>query len=157
MIDTLKQTLDTVSASNRRNEELVRKLTDQVELLQKMIKNLEDRNNRHNKHAFGKSSLKKNKRVEEKKSREEDKEDYDGNHDALNHEEKSADDSSPLLRAHKKLAGKGSALPKHHVLKAKLPHPRSQGEGSLESLLFRLLTNVRVVLSPTDPPEAGQQ
>ena len=92
MIDTLKQTLDTVSASNRRNEELVRKLTDQVELLQKMIKNLEDRNNRHNKHAFGKSSLKKNKRVEEKKSREEDKEDYDGNHDALNHEEKSADD-----------------------------------------------------------------
>ena len=27
MIDTLKQTLDSVSASNRRNEELVKKLT----------------------------------------------------------------------------------------------------------------------------------
>jgi hypothetical protein len=34
MIDTLKQTLDTVSASNRRNEELVKKLTSQIEELQ---------------------------------------------------------------------------------------------------------------------------
>ena len=92
MIDTLKQTLDTVSASNKRNEELVRKLTDQVELLQKMIKNLEDRNNRHNKHTFGKSSLKKNKRAESQTSREEEKEDYDGNHDVQNYDEKSADD-----------------------------------------------------------------
>ena len=81
MIDTLKQTLDTVSASNRRNEELVKKLTDQIELLQKMVKDLQDRNNRHNKHAFGKSSLKKNKRTEEKASREEEKDDYNGNHD----------------------------------------------------------------------------
>ena len=81
MIDTLKQTLDSVTASNKRNEELVVKLTAQVDQLQKMVKNLEDKNQRHNKHTFGKSSLKKNKRVEEKKSREEDKEDYDGNHD----------------------------------------------------------------------------
>ena len=81
MIDTLKQTLDSVTASNKRNEELVVKLTAQVDQLQKMVKNLEDKNQRHNKHAFGKSSLKKNKRVEEEKSREEDKEDYDGKHD----------------------------------------------------------------------------
>ena len=81
MIDTLKQTLDSVTASNKRNEELVVKLTAQIDQLQKMVKNLEDRNNRHNKHTFGKSSLKKNKRVEEEKSREEDKEDYDGKHD----------------------------------------------------------------------------
>ena len=40
MIDTLKQTLDTVSASNRRNEELVKKLTAQIEVLQRMIKEL---------------------------------------------------------------------------------------------------------------------
>ena len=80
MIDTLKQTLDSVTASNKRNEELVVKLTAQVDQLQKMVKNLEDKNQRHNKHTFGKSSLKKNKRVEEKKGREEDKEDYDGNH-----------------------------------------------------------------------------
>ena len=80
MIDTLKQTLDSVTASNKRNEELVVKLTAQVDQLQKMVKNLEDKNQRHNKHTFGKSSLKKNKRVGEKKGREEDKEDYDGKH-----------------------------------------------------------------------------
>ena len=40
MIDILKQTLDTVSASNRRNEELVKKLTAQIEVLQRMIKEL---------------------------------------------------------------------------------------------------------------------
>ena len=49
MIDTLKQALDTVSASNRRNEELVVRLTAQIEQLQKLVKNLEDRNSRHNK------------------------------------------------------------------------------------------------------------
>lgn len=49
MIDTLKRTLDSVTASNRRNENLVVKLTAQVEELQKMIKNLEDSNQRHNK------------------------------------------------------------------------------------------------------------
>ena len=81
IIDTLKQTLDSVTASNKRNEELVVKLTAQVEQLQKMIKNLEDKNRRHNKHTFGKSSLKKNKRADEKESREEEKEEYDGNHD----------------------------------------------------------------------------
>ena len=81
MIDTLKQTLDSVTASNKRNEELVVKLTAQVGQLQNMIKNLEDKNQRHNKHAFGKSSLKKHKRAEAKKSREEENEDYDGNHD----------------------------------------------------------------------------
>ena len=81
MIDTLKQTLDSVTASNKRNEALVVKLTAQVDQLQKMLKNLEDRNRRHNKHTFGKSSLKKNKRAEEKQSREEKKEDYDGNPD----------------------------------------------------------------------------
>ena len=81
MIDTLKQTLDSVTASNKRNEELVVKLTAQVGQLQNMIKNLEDKNRRHNKHAFGKSSLKKHKRAEAKKSREEEKQDYDGNHD----------------------------------------------------------------------------
>ena len=49
MIDTLKQTLDSVTASNKRNEELVVKLTAQVDQLQKMVKNLEDKNQRHNK------------------------------------------------------------------------------------------------------------
>ena len=42
MIDTLKQALDTVSASNRRNEELVVRLTAQIEQLQKLVKNLEE-------------------------------------------------------------------------------------------------------------------
>ena len=44
MIDTLRQTLDSVTASNKRNEELVVKLTAQIDQLQKMVKNLEDRN-----------------------------------------------------------------------------------------------------------------
>ena len=57
MIDTLKQTLDSVTASNKRNEELVVKLTAQIDQLQKMVKNLEDKNQRHNKHTFGKSSF----------------------------------------------------------------------------------------------------
>ena len=58
MIDTLKQTLDSVSASNKRNEELVKKLTAQIEELQRMVKNLEDRNRRHNKNTFGKKTHK---------------------------------------------------------------------------------------------------
>lgn len=53
LIGTLKQTLDSVSASNRRNEELVKRLTAQIEELQRMVKNLEDRNRRHNKNTFG--------------------------------------------------------------------------------------------------------
>lgn len=57
MIDTLKQTLDSVTASNKRNEALVVKLTAQVDQLQKMIRDLQDRNNRHNKNTFGKKSL----------------------------------------------------------------------------------------------------
>lgn len=89
MIETLKQTLDTVSASSRRNEELVKRQTEQIEQLQKMIRDLQDRNNRHNKNTFGKRSLKKNKRAEEKRGREEEKEDYDGNHGD------SAQDSQP--------------------------------------------------------------
>ena len=46
MIDTLKQTLDSVTASSKRNEELVKKLSAQIEAYQKQIRNLEDRNQR---------------------------------------------------------------------------------------------------------------
>lgn len=74
----MKQTLDTVSASSRRNEELVKRQTEQIEQLQKMIRDLQNRNNRHNKNTFGKSSLKKNKKAEETRGREEEKENYDG-------------------------------------------------------------------------------
>ena len=44
MIDTLKQTLDSVTASNKRNEELVVNLTAQIEELQKMVKSLKNTN-----------------------------------------------------------------------------------------------------------------
>ncbi len=44
MIDTLKQTLDAVAASNTRNEMQVRLLTAQIEELQKQIRNLGGRN-----------------------------------------------------------------------------------------------------------------
>ena len=43
MIDTLKQTIDSVTASNKRNEEFVEKLSAQIEAYQKQIRNLEDR------------------------------------------------------------------------------------------------------------------
>lgn len=43
MIETLKQTIDSVTASNKRNEELVEKLSAQIEAYQKQIRNLEDR------------------------------------------------------------------------------------------------------------------
>ena len=43
MIDTLKQTIDSMTASNKRNEELVEKLSAQIEAYQKQIRNLEDR------------------------------------------------------------------------------------------------------------------
>ena len=82
MIDTLKQTLDSVTASNKRNEELVVKLTAQIDQLQKMVKNLEDRNQRHNKNTFGQKTHKAKKRVDDKLGRDQEKDDYDGNHDS---------------------------------------------------------------------------
>lgn len=44
MIDTLKQTIDTLTASNKRNEALVVRLTAQIDELQQLVRNLEDRN-----------------------------------------------------------------------------------------------------------------
>ncbi len=41
-IGTLKQTLNSVTASNKRNEDLIRNLTAQIDVLQKMIKDLQD-------------------------------------------------------------------------------------------------------------------
>jgi len=97
MIDTLKQTLDTVSASNRRNEELVKKLTAQIEELQRLVRNLEDKNRRHNKNTFGQKTHKAKKRVEDgrangenangKQDRDEEREDYDGSHDSSDMEQ----------------------------------------------------------------------
>ena len=82
MIDTLRQTLESVTASNKRNEELVVKLTAQIDQLQKMVKNLEDRNQRHNKNTFGQKTHKAKKRVDDKRGRNQEKDDYDGNHDS---------------------------------------------------------------------------
>lgn len=90
MIGTLKQTLDTVSASNTRNEKQVRLLTAQIEELQRLIRNLEDKNRRHDKNTFGQKTHKEKKRVDstrgcgedsdDKAGRDEEKEDYDGSH-----------------------------------------------------------------------------
>ena len=75
MIDTLRQTLDSVNASSKRNEELVEKLSAQIEAYQKQIRNLEDRNQRHNKNTFGQKTHKAKKRVDERRGRDQDKED----------------------------------------------------------------------------------
>lgn len=58
MIETLKLTIDSVKASNKRNEELVVKLTTLVDQLQNIVKNLDYKNQRYNKHTFGMSCLK---------------------------------------------------------------------------------------------------
>lgn len=42
MIDTLKQIIDTLTVSKKRNEALVVKLTAQIENLQQLVKNLLD-------------------------------------------------------------------------------------------------------------------
>lgn len=44
MIDTLKQTIDTLTASNKRNEALVLRLTAQIDELHQLFRNLENRN-----------------------------------------------------------------------------------------------------------------
>ena len=43
MIETLRQTLESVNASSKRNEDLVKKLSAQIEEYQKQIRNLEER------------------------------------------------------------------------------------------------------------------
>ena len=97
MIDTLRQTLDSVNASSRRNEELVKKLSARIEEYQKQIRNLEERNRRHNKNTFGQKTHKEKKRVDGsridgdshdgKQGRDEEKEDYDGNHESTGTEQ----------------------------------------------------------------------
>jgi len=82
MIKTLQLTVDSLNASNRRNEELVKNLLKQVSDLQKMIADLEDRNRRHNRNTYGKKSHKAKKSVDDKPSREEEKDNYDGSHDS---------------------------------------------------------------------------
>ena len=82
MIDTLRQTLESVNASSKRNEEVVKKLSAQIEAYQKQIRNLEDRDKRHNKNTFGQKTHKAKKRVDEKRGRDQEKDDYDGNHDS---------------------------------------------------------------------------
>ena len=67
MIDTLRQTLESVNASSKRNEEVVKKLSAQIEAYQKQIRNLEDRDKRHNKNTFGQKTHKAKKRVDEKR------------------------------------------------------------------------------------------
>ena len=42
MIETLRQTLESVNASSKRNEDLVKKLSAQIEEYQKQIRNLEE-------------------------------------------------------------------------------------------------------------------
>lgn len=81
MIKTLQETLESVTASNKRNEELVKSLMKQVSDLQKMISDLEDRNRRHNKNTYGKKSHKSINSVDAHPSREEEKDSYDGSHD----------------------------------------------------------------------------
>ena len=44
MIETIKQTIDTLTASNKHNEALVLRLTAQIDELHQLFRNLENRN-----------------------------------------------------------------------------------------------------------------
>lgn len=73
-------------------EELIVSLTNELSSLRKELAKQNDRNNRHNKQTFGKSSLKSGTRQESKPSREEEKQQY-STPDSLAGEE--ADKASP--------------------------------------------------------------
>ena len=81
MIDTMKQTLYTVSASNKRNEKLITRLTAQIAELQKMVKKSGGQKPAQQQARLRQEQPEEGQACRGKKSREEEKEDYDGNHD----------------------------------------------------------------------------
>lgn len=78
IIATLKQTLESVRASNLRNEKLIQNLTSEITTLRKIIADLTDRDRRHNKNTYGKKSRKSGGHSHEDADRTKEKDDYDG-------------------------------------------------------------------------------
>lgn len=80
IIATLKQTLESVRASNLRNEKLIQNLTSEIATLRKTIADLTDRDRRHNRNTYGKKSRKSGGHTHEDADRTKEKDDYDGSH-----------------------------------------------------------------------------
>ena len=82
LMDQLKeqgQKTDKAEQKVEKLEQRIETLLDEIRQLNKRIKDLIDRDRRHNKMSMGKKSFKKHNRVESKKSRQEEKDDYDNN------------------------------------------------------------------------------
>lgn len=88
IIATLKQTLESVRASNLRNEKLIQDLTSEISTLRKIIADLTDRDRRHNKNTYGKKSRKSGSHRNEDSDRTKEKDDYDGSHTDVPSEQK---------------------------------------------------------------------
>lgn len=73
MISYLKAAHESDVADKSKLQEFILSLTNEVSSLRKELAKQNDRNNRHNKHTFGKSSLKFGTRQESNPSREEEK------------------------------------------------------------------------------------
>lgn len=71
MIFYLKSAHESDVAEKSKLQDLILSLTNEVSSLQKELEKQNDRNNRHNKQTFGKSSLKSGTRDESRPSREE--------------------------------------------------------------------------------------
>lgn len=71
MISYLKSAHESDVAEKSKLQDLILSLTNEVSSLQKELEKQNDRNNRHNKQTFGKSSLKSGTRDESRPSREE--------------------------------------------------------------------------------------
>lgn len=80
MIKTLQLTIESLNASNSRNEKQNQELTSEIVALRKIIADLTDRDRRHNKNTYGKKSHKSAGCCNEGTDRVKEKDDYDGAH-----------------------------------------------------------------------------
>lgn len=80
MIKTLQLTIESLNASNSRNEKQNQELASEIVALRKIIADLTDRDRRHNKNTYGKKSRKSGGHTHENADRTKEKDDYDGSH-----------------------------------------------------------------------------
>ena len=96
LMDQLKEQGQKAEKAEQKAEKLeqrIETLLDEIRQLNKRVKDLIDRDRRHNKMSMGKKSFKKHNRAESKKSRQEEKDDYD-NDDAKKDDKPSEGDTS---------------------------------------------------------------
>lgn len=96
MISYLKAAHESDAVEKSKLHELITSLTNEVCSLREELAKQNDRNNRHNKHTFGKSSLKSTTQADNKPSREEEKQNYSAP-DSLPQEAPASIDDSKVI------------------------------------------------------------